>query len=249
MPKPGDIIENPRIATRLVFLRTGQETGGQLLEMENTLHAESEELLDQHTRYALIVTNEIRDLGGAQVEASEMFQRFPSAASGDYRDTLRDALAAARELGIPQGNIVTASAFTTQSVTAVLEKIRDQIKAATPAPADFHLGPGGARTVFPLSNVTGITWHQQRTAGSTLTDAVLSLATLRVVPGAVGRIAFGKYLSPDYEVHPGEYIPYVPTRTGVPVVQGTNEVYFNLSLPSGHARLVSEWPSASMNVR
>ena len=34
MPKPGDIIENPRIATRLVFLRTGQETGGQLLEMD-----------------------------------------------------------------------------------------------------------------------------------------------------------------------------------------------------------------------
>jgi Big-like domain-containing protein len=199
----------------------------------NTLHAESEELLDQHTRYALIVTNGIRDSGGAPVEASEAFQRFPSAVSGDYREALRDALDAAREIGIPQGNIVTASAFTTQSVTAVLEKIRDQIKASTPAPADFHLGAGGSRTVFPLGNVSGLTWHQQRTVGSTLTDAVLSLATLRVVPGAVGRIAFGKYLSPDYEVHPGEYIPYVPTRTGVPAVQGMNEVYFNLSLPSG----------------
>lgn len=199
----------------------------------NTLHAESEELLDQHTRYALIVTNGIRDPGGAPVEPSEIFQRFPSAVSGDYRDELRDALDAAKEIGISQGNIVTASAFTTQSVTAVLEKIRDQIKAATPAPADFHLGPSGTRTVFPLTNVTGITWHQQKTVGPTLIDFVLSLATLRVVPGAVGRIAFGKYLSPDYEVHPGEYIPHVATRTGVPAVQGMNEVYFNLSLPSG----------------
>src|SRR5881628_1866447 len=35
----------------------------------NTLHAESDEFLDQHTRYALIVTNEIRDLSGDPVEA------------------------------------------------------------------------------------------------------------------------------------------------------------------------------------
>src|SRR5438046_5489857 len=35
----------------------------------NTLHAESDAFLDQHTRYALIVTNGIRDLSGAPVEA------------------------------------------------------------------------------------------------------------------------------------------------------------------------------------
>ena len=29
------------------------------------------------------------------------------------------------------------------------------------------------------------------------------------IPGAVGHVAFGSYLSPDYEVHPGEYIPQV----------------------------------------
>ena len=55
---------------------------------------------------------------------------------------------------IPRGQIVAATVFTTQSVTATLEKIRDQIKAATPQAADFNLGPGGTRTVFPLSGVT-----------------------------------------------------------------------------------------------
>src|SRR5215470_15957440 len=35
----------------------------------NTLHAESDELLDQHTRYALIVTNGIHDPAGDPVEA------------------------------------------------------------------------------------------------------------------------------------------------------------------------------------
>ncbi len=34
MPKPGDIIENPRIGARAVFLRTGQETNGQLVETD-----------------------------------------------------------------------------------------------------------------------------------------------------------------------------------------------------------------------
>ena len=50
--------------------------------------------------------------------------------------------------------------------------------------------------------------------------------------GAVGRIAFGKYTSPDYMVHPGEYIPTVGTLTGTPKAYGSNEVYFNLFLPS-----------------
>jgi len=62
-------------------------------------------------------------------------------------------------------------------------------------------------------------------------------------------IAFGKYLSPDYEVHTGpgipggEYIPQVGTRTGTPAVQGVNEIYFNLYLPSG-PRPAGGWPVA-----
>jgi len=57
----------------------------------------------------------------------------------------------------------------------------------------------------------------------------------------VDRVAFGKYVSPDYMVHPGEYIPPVGTRTGTPQVQGTNEIYFNLFLPSS-AKPAGGWP-------
>src|SRR5205823_5355599 len=71
----------------------------------------------------------------------------------------------------------------------------------------------------------------------------LSLSLLRLIPGAVGQVAFGKYLSPDYQVHPGEFIPPMGTRDGVPVVQGVNEVYFNLFLPSGPAP-AGGWPVA-----
>src|SRR6187455_2849098 len=42
----------------------------------NTLHVESDELLDQHARYALIVTHGVRDADGLPVEPSEAFERF-----------------------------------------------------------------------------------------------------------------------------------------------------------------------------
>ena len=52
------------------------------------------------------------------------------------------------------------------------------------------------------------------------------------IPGAVGQLAFGKYVSPDYETA-AKVIPLVGTRTGSPIVHSEQEIYFNLVLPSG----------------
>ena len=189
----------------------------------NTLHVESDELLAQHTRFALIVTRGIRDQNGFPVKASDEFRRFLTIPGITYKLALVEAMLAAWYHGATPGDIVVASVFTTQSATAVMEKIRDQIHNATPDPANFLLGLSGERTVFSLSEVTGAT-------GINLGPT----SPLRTVfPGAVGSVAFGKYGSSDYEKHPGEYIPPVATRTGTPVVQGTNDIYFNLFLPSG----------------
>jgi hypothetical protein len=210
----------------------------------NTLHVWSNDLLDQHTRYALIVTNGIHDINGHSVEASESFQRFRQEVRGDYKHDLLDAIHAAHHLGVREGDIVTASVFTTESATAILEKIRDQIHASTPDPADFNLGLGGERAVFNRADVTGIHWEQQTGDNPpNFTPTNLNLPLLDIIPGAVGQIAFGKYLSPDYEVHPGEYIPPVGTRTGTPGVQSYNEIYFNLFLPSG-PKPAGGWPVA-----
>jgi hypothetical protein len=142
-------------------------------------------------------------------------------------------------------HIVVASVFTTQSVSAILEKIRRQIAATTPAPASFLLGPGGTRTVFPLANITNFAVSAETGTAPSLTTLDLTpfLAPLRVIPNAVGRLAFGKYSSPDYEVHPGEFIPPVGTLTGVPSVERTNDVHFILVLPSG-PQPESGWPVA-----
>ena len=243
----------------------GGDTGGHVVGINrivwdpatNTLHAEADELLEQHTRYALIVTNRLRDTEGRPVTATEAFRRFRHDLNfgqahdrdlKDYRKALLDALQAARAVGVQESDIASASVFTTLSATASLEQIRDQIKSATPAPADFSLGSGGTRTVFPLDDVTGISFKQQTGDHPANFSAVpLNLSLLRLIPGAVGQVAFGKYLSSDYMIHPGEYIPEVGTRSGTPQVQGTNEVYFNLFLPAGTPP-PGGWPVAIFGV-
>ena len=226
----------------------------------NTLYVQANELLDQHARYVLVATKSVLDLRGKDVKAAKAFldlvDEANSGSTGDsavdaYRTLLRNALTQIDTAGVvPRGQVVTASLFTTQSVTAVLEKIRDQIKAATPEPADFNLGPGGSPTIFAFDTVSGITWDQQRVISDPprFMRVTFDLPSLRIIPGAVGTIAFGKYTSPDYEVHSsefisGEFIPPIGTRTGTPVVQGANEIYFNLVLPSG-TKPAGGWPVA-----
>ena len=209
-----------------------------------TLHVETDELLAQHSRYALIVTSRILDGEGLPVEPDEGFRRFRQTVDGPYKQALLEAIAAARRVGLREDDIVAASVFTTQSITPVMERIRDQIKAGTPAPANFELGPSGERAVFDRDRVTGITWRQQIGVNPVAFDTTpINLQVLQVVPGAVATIAFGYYVSPDYLVHPGEYMPAVGTRAGTPSVRGYTRIYFTLFLPSGTPP-PSGWPIA-----
>jgi hypothetical protein len=172
----------------------------------NTLHVEADELLDQHARYALIVTRGIRDTRGHPVEPAKAFAKFlfgldfgQTKELGEYRWALLRGLVAAALFGVLPHDVAVASVFTTESVTAILENIRDQVKLGIPAPATFALGPGGTRAVYSASELTGIVSARQTgTAPSFSPTATPFLALSLTVPGAVGTIAFGKYVSADY---------------------------------------------------
>jgi Bacterial Ig-like domain len=107
------------------------DSGGQVIGINqtvwdvatNTLHVESDELLDQHTRYALIVTRGVHDAAGQPVEASDEFSRFrhdlnfgqsQDGAMKDYRKELLDSLQVARGAGVAENEIVTASVHHTE---------------------------------------------------------------------------------------------------------------------------------------
>jgi Bacterial virulence factor lipase N-terminal len=206
-----------------------------------TLFAESDQLLDQHTRYALIVTNGVRDASGDPVEAGDFasfrhdlnFGQTESPALKAYRKALLDALAAS---GVDRNAVVAASVFTTQSATAVLEKIRDQIKGGPPVAAT-NLG-----TFARVPGLTVLFNRQVRVSGD-------SIATTPPLPldlfdpfGHIGALVFGSYPSPDYETS-DKFIPPVATLTGTPIAQAQPTIYFNLFVPAGPAPATG-WPVA-----
>ena len=177
----------------------------------NTLHAESDELLDQHTRYALVVTRDVRDAAGGRIEGSR----------GRHGDDDEDF--DFEEFGDQDLRIAALSIFTTQSVTSTLEKIRASIKRSHPAPARIH-------GTFPLATLTAIQW--QRQVGTAPLFASSFLPTPALSPTVVSAIALGQFKSPDYET-PERFIPPVGTLLGEPRPQEENTLQFQLILPAG----------------
>jgi hypothetical protein len=212
----------------------------------NTLHVESDEQLKARSPYLLIVTRGVHGADGEPLDRAAfwrdaLFGRPADAAAKRYRAQLGLALAGAGIAGVRPSQIAAASLFTTQSIAAISQKIRAQIRASSSAAPNFNLGTAGERTVFPLASITSIDSRRQ-TGTSTFVTTPLPLAALQVFPGSVGSLAFGSYSSPDYETA-AKFIPPYGTRTGTPVPQSTAEVGFTLFVPAGTAP-AGGWPIA-----
>jgi hypothetical protein len=195
----------------------------------NTLHAETDEQLGQHTTYLLVVTRGVHDLAGRPVDALAL--------RGD--DELRHALPGAMAFGHGPVGVAAASVFTTQSIDAISQKIRSQLHGGE---VDFALGASHERTVFPIASVAGIQLRRQNGTSSFVTSFLPTPLLTLIHPGAVGTVAFGSYASPAYE-NADAVIPAVGTRTGAPVPQSTSQIQFTLFVPSGAAPS-GGWPTA-----
>jgi dienelactone hydrolase len=205
----------------------------------NTLYAESDEQLAQDTTYLLVVTRGVHDANGDPVDATTFrhdlnFGQTKDPALKAYRKSLLDAIAL-----VAPDDVAAASLFTTQSITAISEKIRAQLSGS---PVSFNLGTAGERTVFPVAGTSIVLHRQTNSTPPAFTDVNMatSLAALQVFPGSVGSIAFGTYSSPNYET--SYVIPPYGTATGTPVgVPQT--LQFTLFVPSGAAP-AGGWPTA-----
>jgi Bacterial virulence factor lipase N-terminal len=240
-------IDLASVTSENVFLLgpNGRRTGIEQIVWDpqaSVLHVESDEMLEQHTRYVLIVTRGVRDVANEPVEAAAAFQAFRHgrkvghadhhASVMAYRKALFEGIEVARAAGVDLDNVAVASVFTTQSITPVLEKIRDQLKASNPVPADFFLaGSGQPRTVFSVASIRDIQFRRQVNLDPGVQIPVAPGGRLPLLVG-VDRIAFGKYSSPNYLRADRSFTP-VGTRGGTPVLQGMEEIYFNLFLPPG----------------
>jgi virulence factor lipase-like protein len=224
-----------------------------------TLFAESNDHLNEDSNYALIVTTGVHDAGGNPIAATDDFSAFIHGDGGvdgknkdellkRYQQALKHTLSddILGQLGLSRGDIAAASVFTTESATATLRSIRDQIKSAAPPSVDFNLGSNGEKTVFPLNTVTSIIFNEQLSSvhptDLTINTLAGSFAALtQTVPGAIATAAFGKFSAKHWQ-NAGVFIPQVPTRDSVPP-QGAEELFFNLFIPSG-PRPSNGWPVA-----
>ena len=227
------------------------------------LAVESDEQLKQHTRYAFVVTRGVHDASGVPLAADQDQPGFSAdesdTAQGQPRPYAVEVTHALRtlehsRLNIQKGDIAGLSVFTTQSATAVLEHIRDDLKAATPDPVSFILGANGTRTVFPVSSLQTIDW-QVHLGGNPAAFQPFKTAFYSYLPvlppkyftlldlysrGAVDSIAYGSYRSPRY-ISNEPVMPAVGTRVGRPPVQSVDTIYVNFFLPAGQ-QPAAGWP-------
>ena len=217
-----------------------------------TLFAESNNHLTQDSNYALIVTSGVHDAQGNPISATADFTQFIHGDGGvdgkntdvllkRYQQALKHSLTddMLAQIGLSSGDVAAASVFTTESATATLQSIREQVKAAAAPAVDFNLGTHGEKTVFPVSSIIGILWGQQTLTTGPLHTVPVPTPALQVFPGSVATLAFGKFTSTQWK-NSGVFIPAVPTRSSVPP-QGTEDLYFNLFIPSG-TRPTNGWP-------
>ena len=228
----------------------GQKVGINQIQWDvaaKTLVVESDQLLAEHTRYLLVVTDGVRDTSGRRIEAGR-YGQFRDAPNRDEQDDhelmdYRRALGDGERSSHDRARIAALSLFTTQSISADLEKIHRHIRHSNPARIDFRIGNGGTtRAVFPVATTTAIQWSQQTGAAPSFTNTFVPTPALNVFPGSVSRVAFGRFRSPDYETA-AKYIPATGTLFGEPQQQGTNDLIVEVFLPSG-TRPAAGWPVA-----
>ncbi len=229
-------------------LRAGARVGINQIAWDSpsrTLSFKSDELLLDHARYLLVVTNRVRDTQGRPIGRGEWFEEASGLAigreaeSGNYRHELRRALA----LVAPDpGRPVAASLFTTQSATSELAQMARQVKARAPGPVDFMVAMRDgtpARALLDVADVTRMVFRRQ-VGTSQFSDIEQPLSSLQAVPGSVARVGYAYFNSPNY-LSATLQIPPMGTAIGTPQQRGEARLLLQVFVPSG-AKPASGWP-------
>jgi uncharacterized protein (TIGR03437 family) len=191
----------------------------------NTVYGKPDEPLDQHRQYAILVTDGVRDAAGAPVAADPAFEACIAAASTAYCGRVAAAVKAATPLLAPH-RIVSASVFTTLSVTAWMEQARTLVRNTPPA-----YQPDAGKHVFNFSDIGVLTWKQQVGVNPVQFNTLSIPIPALFVPSGIGRVAFGSFQSPRV-LGADRTIAAAATGSGLTVTAtGTERLHFNAYLP------------------
>ncbi|HZV95614.1 MAG TPA: hypothetical protein VFF62_06790 [Candidatus Nitrosocosmicus sp.] len=205
------------------------------------LYARPERALLQGRLYAIVVTTRVADAERRRLEVSPDLVKPRD--QTDHPHTV-DALITRAFLGagVKRADVAALALFTTQSVTADLERMRAVLEAR-PAPAvTFDLARGSGPSVYPRAGLRSIEFRRQlATSGMLLGDAI-PLALDLLPPTEVSAIAFGRYRSPSF-LSADRYIPQVATARPMSPPVADEEIHLTLFLPEGQ-KPSGGWPVA-----
>ena len=205
------------------------------------LYARPERALLQSRVHALVVTTRILDAEGKRLRPAPEFLK-PREGTGHERKIETQMWKALSPTGLKWADIAGISLFTTESVTADLERMRASLESRAPPTVTFDLAPGGATSIFARDYVQSIELRRHvATAGMLLGDPA-PLALNLVPPAEVRAIAFGRYRSPSF-LSADRHILNVPTRRPFPQPSVEEEIHLTLFLPATE-RPASGWPVA-----
>ena len=191
----------------------------------NTAYARPDQIFDQTRRYAVVVTDQVKDVVGDAVTADPAFTACVEGLATPYCRDLAQAMAIARISGI-RGNIVGGSVYTTMSATAFLESARRALARST---VISTTAPAG-KTLFETRNLRSVTFRRQVGADTFRSDP-LPLPPALLAAAGLGRIAFGRFLSPRF-LDPGQVIATTPSAEAVELPGANEIIQFHAWLPS-----------------
>lgn len=190
----------------------------------NTAYFKPDIIIDQHRRFAILVSDAVRDPAGNPVQADPAFTSCASRqtfAPGDYCGDLTQ-IAAGRP-PFAGSKIIGAAIFTTMSATANLEALRPRLQDTA-----LNMKPFGDQSILNVADLTGATLRlQEKTNSTATTDTVLPVQLL----GTAMRLAFGTFDSPLF-LGSQLTMPDTPTNAPAPNAVSTSTLPFHLYLPA-----------------
>ena len=191
----------------------------------NIATARSNDFLDQHRHYLILVTDAIQDTAGNPVIADPNFTACIQSPADDYCTLLSQVVGNYASAAGTQ-NIVAASFFTTLSATTWLEQARDLL-------AQMPVGFQAVGTPVKATNIVTVTLKAQ-VGANPATFQSFPLTIPSAVFDGVDRIVFGTYQSPNF-LNPQQYIPNVPTATPFTLPPANNTISFHAFIPTSAA--------------
>ncbi len=203
------------------------------------LYARPERALLQGRLYALVVTTKVADAERRRLQVSADLVKPRE--QTDHPHTV-DALITRALLGakVKRADVAALALFTTQSVTADLERMRAVLEARPEPAVTFDLAPGGGASVYPRAGLRSIELRRHVATSGMLLGDVIPLALDLLPPTEVKTIAFGRYRSPSF-LSADRHMPPVATARAMRAPATEEVIHLTVFLPEG-PKPAGGWP-------